>query len=431
MPPPTDMARRPLRRALPALLALIVTVPTAAAVAPAAAQTPACAADNDGLILPPGFCAIVFTDSVPAPRDVAVAPNGDVFIASRGQGIFGLRDTDRDGRADVIVHFGDALRSGEVVLYGGYLYTETGSAILRYPIRPGELAPAGPMEIVVGVLPSGGGHAHKTLAIADDGWMYVNHGSLGNVCPTPAPRAPALDPCPELATRGGIWRYRVGERAGTMADGERFATGIRNAVGITINPADGSLWVVQHGRDQLGQWTEFFDAESNAELPSEELLRVERGDDFGWPYCYYDHIQGRKLLAPEYGGNGWEQGRCASLDSNVAAFPGHWAPNDLHFYTGSAFPSRYRDGVFIAFHGSWNRAPLPQAGFNVVFQPLVNGRAIAPYEIFADGFNANPTASLNNAGARRPTGIGEGPDGALYITDDGTGRVWKVVWVGR
>src|SRR5438874_8719998 len=134
--------------------------------------------------------------------------------------------------------------------------------------------------------------------------------------------------------------------------------GIRNSVAITINPRDGELYVVQHGRDQLGgggaDWPKLFTAEQGAELPAEELFHVQRGDDFGWPYCYFDPQQKKKVLAPEYGGDGKEVGRCSTKKGDVAYFPAHWAPNGLLFYTGSLFPAHYRDGAFIAFHGSWN-----------------------------------------------------------------------------
>jgi glucose/arabinose dehydrogenase len=122
-------------------------------------------------------------------------------------------------------------------------------------------------------------------------------------------------------------------------------------------------------------------------------------------------------------------GRCASKKGNVAYFPAHWAPNALLFYTGPLFPAQYRQGAFIAFHGSWNRAPLPQAGYKVVFQPMRDGRASGAFEIFADGFapNLGVQRTTRTAGNRRPTGLAQGPDGALYIADDAGGRIWKVV----
>jgi glucose/arabinose dehydrogenase len=300
-------------------------------------------------------------------------------------------------------------------------------------LAPGSLTATGDAEEVVTGLPKGG-HGAKTFTIARDGSLYVNVGSQTNSCQSSDRKleVPGVDPCTELDTRAGIWRFDARKLHQTQAQGEHFARGIRNSVAITINPRDGDLYVMQHGRDQLGtgpaNWPKLYNAEQGAELPAEEMFHVKQGDDFGWPYCYFDPDQKKKVLAPEYGGDGKEVGRCANKKGNVAYFPAHWAPNGLLFYTGSLFPARYREGAFIAFHGSWNRAPLPQAGFNVVFQPMKNGRADGAYEIFANGFAPNLTGqSGRGSGNRRPVGLAQGPDGALYITDDAGGRIWKVV----
>jgi glucose/arabinose dehydrogenase len=209
-----------------------------------------------------------------------------------------------------------------------------------------------------------------------------------------------------------------------------FARGIRNAVGIAISPLDGKLWTTQHGRDNLGgpsgNWS--FDAKYNAENPAEELLQVNEGDDFGWPYCYYSVEEHHLVLAPEYGGDGKKVAQCAQKKEPVAVFPGHWAPNALFFYTGSAFPAKYKNGAFIAFHGSWNRSPEPAGGYNVVFQPLSNGKSAGAYEVFADGFS---NATSGTTGNRRPTGLAQALDGALYVTDDAGGRIYKIVHSGK
>jgi mono/diheme cytochrome c family protein len=166
-----------------------------------------------------------------------------------------------------------------------------------------------------------------------------------------------------------------------------------------------------------------------AEEPAEELVQLRQGADFGWPECYYDYDQKKLVLAPEYGGDGGKTvGVCAEKQAPVAAFPGHWAPNDMLIYQGNQFPSGYKDGAFIAFHGSWNRAPLPQGGYNVVFQPLADGKASGPFVVFADGF-AGPTKEPG-AAVHRPTGLAVGPDGSLYIADDKGGRIWRVTYVG-
>ena len=393
-----------------------------------------CAPDNGGITLPNGFCATVFADSLAGPRHITVAPNGDVFVALQSGGIMALRDRNGDGVADERNKFGD-FHASEVALFDGYLYTENGSDILRFKLAPGSLAPTGEAEEVVTGLPRGG-HGAKTFVIGRDGFLYVNVGSATNSCQSTDRRleVPGVDPCTELETRAGIWRFDARKLHQTQADGEHFARGIRNSVAIAVNPRDAELYVVQHGRDQLGggnaDWPKLYTDEQGAELPAEEMFRVQRGDDFGWPYCYFDPQQKKKVLAPEYGGDGKQAGRCDTKKGNIAYFPAHWAPDGLLFYTGSRFPAHYRDGAFVAFHGSWNRAPLPQAGYNVVFQPLKNGRASGAYEIFADGFAPNLTVQRNTmrgAANHRPVGLAQGPDGALYITDDAMGRIWKVV----
>ena len=395
-----------------------------------------CAPDNGGITLPNGFCATVFADSLPGPRQLVVAPSGDVYVALMGRGptapggVLLLRDRDRDGVADDRRRVGEFRGSG-IALFDNHLYAENTSSILRFPLRAGELEAEATADTIVRDLPTGG-HAFKTFAIGRDGALYVNVGSRTNSCQQQDRQneIPGIDPCTELETRAGIWRFDARKLGQTQASGEHFARGIRNAVAITMNPRDNQLYVVQHGRDQLAGWPRFFTNDQNAEIPAEEMFHVTRGADFGWPYCYYDPIQKKKVLAPEYGGDGKEVGRCATMKGNVASFPGHWAPNGLLFYTGSAFPSRYRDGAFIAFHGSWNRAPLPQGGFKVVFQPMRNGRASGDYEVFADGFSPNLNLTRGTpapAGNRRPTGLAQGPDGALYVTDDLGGRIWKVV----
>ena len=400
---------------------------------PAAATAQHCAQDS-GVKLPPGFCATLFADNVPRARHMTVAPNGDVFVATqaggrgRALGIVALRDTNHDGKADVRNAWGE-FSSSEVRLFDGYLYAEDGSGVVRYRLAAGSMGPSSGPDTIVMDMPTGGNHPLKTFAIDDHGTMYMNVGTRTNVCQSNDRQkgVPGEDPCTERDTRGGIWKFDARKQHQTQGMGEHYAMGIRNSVGMDINPADHSLWVMQHGRDQLNLWPEYSDIAS-AESPAEELIHVKQGGDYGWPYCYYDVPKQQMLLAPEYGGHDDRQGRCASVLGPVATFPAHWAPNGLLFYRAGNFPAKYRDGVFIAFHGSWNRAPEPQAGYQVVFQPLKGNARAGALETFAGGFFENGKATALGG---RPTGLAEGPDGALYIADDQHGRIWRVEYVGQ
>ena len=441
------------------LLAALFLVPaTTHAQAPAASG---CATDNAGLKLPAEFCASVFADSIPGVRHLAVAPNGDVFASMQGRsgGILVLRDAKHTGRADSKHQFATGYTTSEVMLFDGHLYTEafapsTGGpvssasgmtpppiAIVRYALTPGEIAPSGPPDTIVSGLPGQPGHSTRNFAISRDGALFVNVGSSSNSCQNPDRKAevPGTNPCTELDARAGVWKFDARKKNQTQATGVHFAKGIRNAVGIAISPLDGKLWTTQHGRDQLGDWRDKLGLDAataikyNAENPAEELLQANLNDDFGWPYCYYAVEEHHLVLAPEYGGNGKTVGQCARKKEPVATFPAHWAPNGLFFYTGSTFPARYKNGAFIAFHGSWNRAPEPQAGFNVVFQPLRAEKAAGPYEVFAQGFSpvGGTGRATAAAGYHRPTGLAQGPDGALYVADDAGGRIYRIIYTGK
>lgn len=425
--------RHPVLSAGVVLIALACTEPRPEA------RGPVCDPENGGIELPQGFCALVVADSVGPARHLEVAPNGDVIVALENRagpdrsrirgGVVLLRDVDGDGRADEEYRWGEN-GGNEVLLSEGALFFATNDAVLRYPFPPGATAPSGPPDTIVGNLPDELNHRAKSLALGSDGTLYVNIGSPSNACQE-QPRSvgsPGMDPCPQLETRAGIWRFDTARTGQTQADGERFATGLRNTVALRTHPA-GDLFGVVHGRDQLmALWDEYFTEEDNAEKPAEEFVRIEEGDDFGWPYCFHDPLTDTKVLAPEYGGDGKAVGRCADKKDPLVDFPAHWAPNDLEFYTADQFPPAYRGGAFIAFHGSWNRAPLPQAGYNVVFASFTDDLPTGSWEVFADGFAGG---DLSPRGAEyRPVGLAQGPDGSLFISDSQVGRIWKVSYTG-
>src|ERR1700722_127173 len=418
----------------------------------AGAQTKsqACASDDTGLKLPAGFCATIFADGIGHARQLVVAANGVVYVNTwsgdyyppgdkppAGGFLVALQDKTGTGKASDTERFGETVQTGGaggsgVALYKGSIYAELNDRILRYALTAGSIVPQGPATTVVTGLPLGGDHPMHPFAITADGTMYIDVGTATNACQVKnrTLKSPGIDPCTELETRGGIWHYDANKTNQPFTPADRYATGIRNGEGFAMDAAGKHVYVTQHGRDQLhSNWPDLYKPEQEATLPAEELLLLKEGGDYGWPECYYDGAQRKLVLAPEYGGDGGSKvGVCASKIAPVAAFPAHWAPNAAVFYDQKQFPAHYRKGVFIAFHGSWNRAPFAQGGYNVVFQPLSGDHASGPCEVFADGFAG--TVETPEKAAHRPSGLAVGPDGSLYISDDVTGRIYKVVYTG-
>lgn len=425
-----------MTRRISASIAALFVAAGGVIVAQREAALPSCTSGNGGLTLPAGFCAVVVAENLGVGRHLTVAANGDVYVALRNTdnakgAIIALRDTNGDGRADVRERFGDEGGTG-IASRNGYLYFAEGdSKIVRYRMTPGQLRPAGPREEIA-TLPVQRSHAGKGLAFDGKGGVYVNVGAPSNACQTDDRKegVPGQKPCPLLEQHGGIWRFDENRTGQTQQNGgRRYATGFRQMLAVAWH--DGSLYLVQHGRDQLDTlWPKFFNNQQNAELPSEEFLRVTDGGTYAWPYCYHDWQQGKRVLMPEYGGDGRMEADCAKYPAPLVAFPGHWAPNALLFYTGTQFPEKYRGGTFIAFHGSWNRAPLPQGGYRVVFVPFRSGTVAGQWETFADGFAGKMPLARPEDAVARPSGLAQGPDGSLYISDSVKGTIWRVVYRG-
>jgi glucose/arabinose dehydrogenase/mono/diheme cytochrome c family protein len=410
-------------------------------------KSQACPGDDSGLKLPPGFCATIFADEVGHARHMAFAPNGVLYVNTWSGEYYGndtphaggflvaLQDKSGTGKASAVERFGETAQSGGaggtgIGIYKGSVYAESNDRIVRYALAPDSIVPKDAPVTIVSGLPLGGDHPMHPFIIDTKGTMYVDVASATNSCQLKnrTLKSPGADPCVELETRGGIWRYDANKTDQSFSKADRFATGIRNGEGFAID-SDGRLFVTQHGRDQLHMnWPDFYKPDQEATLPAEELMLLKQGGDYGWPECYYDSFVQNLVLAPEYGGDGKKNGVCSSKLPPAAAFPAHWAPNGMVHYDGKQFPKRYRDGVFIAFHGSWNRAPYPQGGYNVVFQPMAGEHASGQCEIFADGF-AGAVKSPDKA-AHRPNGLAVGPDGALYVSDDVRGRIYRIVYRG-
>lgn len=403
---------------------------------------PACPRDNGGIRVPAGFCARVFARDLGALRHIAVGPDGTVYAAlsalSRvpGQangGIVVLEDTNGDGAADSVRYFGDVTGTG-IRVHDGYLYFGEDDRIVRFRIDPRTHMPVGNAELVVGGFPDQHEHTAKSIAFDDAGHLYVNVGAPSNACQQQdrVLHSPGIDPCPLLAEHGGVWRFAADETGQKFAADARYATGLRNDVALAGNREAGGLWVVMMGRDQLhGNWPDRFSDVQSADLPAEEMLHIEAGSDAGWPYCYYDPQRNELVLAPEYGGNGAQVGRCRRYLRPSVAFPAHWAPEAIAFYDADAFPREYRGGAFVAFHGSWNRAPLPQQGFVVAFVPFRKGRPHGGWKLFATGFAGRRTVYSPHQAKFRPVGVAVAPDGALYVADSQKGWIWRITWQGK
>lgn len=409
--------------------------------------------DNAGLILPGHFEAATVTDSIGRARHIAVNDNGDIYVKltyndnmNGAGGTVGIRDTNNDGKADIITYFGDYRDEGglpvEMRIHNGYLYTSTVRQVLRNKLTPGQLIPASRTEVILTdsskhVMRHW--HTAKPLAFDNRGNMYVPFGAptdaaqdINTAGPGGMPGGKGLDPAPDLKWNGGIWRFDKDKEGQTQEDGYKYATGIRSVLGIAWNHDDDCLYAVMNGMDNFHtRYPQLFTSWQAAVLPAEPLLKVTEGSDFGWPYAYYDHMQGKNILQPGYGGDGKIVGRAARFDVPVIAFPGHWAPMDLLFYRGSQFPERYKRGAFIAFHGSTDRSPYPQAGYMVCFVPFENGKATGKWEVFADGFTGVDTVVNTSDAAYRPMGLAEGPDGSLYISESNKGKIWRVMYKGN
>lgn len=397
------------------------------------------AVDTAGLTLPVGFTATLFAEGLPTPRHVAVAANGDVYVALRsGQakfratpepgGVAALRDVDGDGVADRTETFGRADTDTGLAIHNGYVYYSSMTAI--YAVALGDdLVPSGPPEVVVGQMPqSASGHRSKPITFDGDGHLYSQVGSPSNACQSEpgVPGSAGLMPCTQLDEHGGVFRFSASTRNQIHAeDGIRYSTGHRNVVALEWNDAAGALYLLMHGRDGLSRlWPEYYSEADDIELPAEEFNRLEQGDDLGWPYSYYDPLRAQRMLTPEYGGDGATPAESGRYKEPLIAFPGHWAPNDIVFYEGEQFPDRYRHGAFLAFHGPVTPRREDPGGYCVVFVPMdAAGEITGDWEIFADDFE-RLAASTGSVG--RPSGLAVGPDGALYIVDDAGGRIWKV-----
>ncbi|ACB73319.1 PQQ-dependent sugar dehydrogenase [Opitutus terrae] len=404
-------------------------------VAAHAASMPNPDADNGGLTLPSGFRGLIVADDLMAGRGtgnagdalrfLAVTPEGAVYAKTSRGGILALRDADGDGRFEQKQEFGSGGGTG-IAVHDGWLYHSTDSAVYRYKLEPGQLVPTGEPQLIVSGLPNEFSHTSKAFAFDSQGRLLVETGSPHNVYSDGDRQlgAKGKDPTEYLKTHGGFWRFDPEKQNQKQSDGFHFSTGHRHSLAIAWQPVAKEFFMVMMGRDGLNTVApDYYDTLDNAERVAEEMHRLKEGVNLGWPFTYWDPYKKARMINPEFGGDGRKRAEVGKYDEPLIAFPAHWAPLQMQFYTGTQFPERYRGGAFVAFHGSWNRAPLPQDGFNVCFVPFdAKGAPLGSYEVFAA--NAGPQRF-------RMGGVAVGPDGSLYISETDRGRIWRIMYVGE
>ncbi|MHB8207189.1 PQQ-dependent sugar dehydrogenase [Mucilaginibacter sp.] len=382
---------------------------------------------NGGLTLPQGFKAAIIADNLGSARHLVVTPQGDMYVhlagTKKGKGILVFHiDGDKATLKSSFANFGGT----GIAIKNGYLYASNSREVYRFKLddKNEVINPDKPERIVKGLIDRRT-HSPKAIALDNDGNLYVNIGAYTNICSEYDPKKTG---CPILDSAGGIWQFKADKPDQTYKDGIRYAAGLRNVVGMDWNQQDNQLFVMQHGRDQLHDlFPNLYTVHQSTVLPAECMFALKEGDNAGYPYVYYDWIQHKNMLGPEYGGDGKKLADPKYINP-VAAYPGHYAPNGLLFYTGNQFPERYKNGAFIAFHGSWNRAPEPQAGYCVVFQPFKDGKPYGNWEVFADGFAGTDEQKASGHAVHRPCGLAQGPDGSLYVTDDNQGTIYKITY---
>ena len=350
----------------------------------------------------PGFKVERYVDSgLDEPREIRTAPNGDFFVAESRKGELKLfRGFTKEGKPELSVVFASGLKQPFGIAFyppgsdPKWLYVGNTGSVVRFPYKNGDLKPSGPSEVVIPEIPAGGGHWTRDLAFTPDGkTLFVSVGSRSNVDDP--------DQHKEEFHRANILEFTPdGKFVGI------YASGIRNPVGIGINPATSELWCSTNERDQLGD-----------NLVPDYVTHVERGGFYGWPWYYMGSNQDPRHAGkhPELNGK--------VLVPDVLLQP-HFASLELTFYQGKQFPEEYQGDLFAAEHGSWNRAT--RAGYEVIRVPLKNGRASGVYEDFLTGF-VTPDGQVWG----RPVGVAVAPDGSLLVTDDGSKSIWRVIYTGK
>ncbi|HEV3349255.1 MAG TPA: PQQ-dependent sugar dehydrogenase [Methylomirabilota bacterium] len=353
-----------------------------------AAMLPGSAAAQSGpkLTVPPGFAIDVFADKVGSVRFMAIDPAGTLLVSEPSAGrVLALPDKNGDGKADSVQTVVTGLDQPHgLAFHDGALYIAETSRVQRFAYDPATMKATQPAQLAR--LPSGGGHWTRTVVFGPDGRMYVSVGSSCNVCRESDKR------------RAAILRFN--------ADGsgeQLFSTGLRNAVGLAIHPATGALWATVNERDWRGD-----------DLPPDYVTEVREGSVHGWPDCVT--VRGRPQADTSFA----KGAACDKVAPPSVELQAHSAPIGLAFYTGTQFPEEYRGSLFVAYRGSWNRT-LP-TGYKIVRIRFRDGQPTGSplVEDFATGWLEGTSAW------GRPVDLVVGRDGALYLSDQGSGRIYRI-----
>jgi glucose/arabinose dehydrogenase len=354
----------------------------------------------------PGFKVELYATGLDNPRLIRTAPNGDVFLAESRLGqVKVFRGTNKDGTAKTIEIFASGLKQPFGIAFyplgndPKWVYVANTDAVIRFPYRKGDMKAHGTQQIIVPDLPgggrlTGGGHWTRDIAFSRDGKkMYVSVGSRSNNDDT--------DNNPREKHRADVLEFNP-DGSGLRI----YAYGLRNAVGIAINPSTGELWASTNERDDLGD-----------DLPPDYITHLQDGGFYGWPWYYMGgNVDPRHAdKHPEL--------KDKVITPDVLLQP-HLASLEMTFYEGKQFPSEYRGDIFAAEHGSWNRKK--RTGYEVIRVPLKNGRATGEYEDFVTGFVTEQGEVWG-----RPVGVAVGRDGSLFVSDDGSCSIWKVVYAKK
>lgn len=340
---------------------------------------------DPGMIhLPPGFTLSLYSDQVPGARSMTLGDDGTVYVGTLGQGkVYALRDADRNGKAELVSTVAKGLNAPNGVAWlNGDLYIGEVSRISKIADIRSHLDGSSALQTIYDQYPGDKHHGWKYLRVGPDGKLYTAVGAPCNVC------KPEKDP------------YATLTRLDT--DGQHFevyARGLRNSVGFDWHPENRELWLTDNGRDHLGD-----------DVPPDELNHAPNpGLNFGFPHCF-----GKDIADPEFG----QEAPCARFTPPEWEFPAHVAALGIRFYTGTQFPADYRNQLFVAQHGSWNRTK-PQ-GYRVALVRFKNGKPVSE-EAFAEGWLKADGQVLG-----RPVDVLTMPDGALLVSDDQAGAIYRI-----